>query len=149
FHDAPDGFDADMTLRGGRIFVTTSKKGGAKVRVRVAGEAWDAHLTDDRSELVVEVVPSFEPGTPFQKDGGEMVPVAAAFVITKGTVGLSKAGMKDFGPVVAPRLYAWNSKDGSMKETNERGLLEFFTRFPVLPPDPSGVQQARSQVMQK
>jgi len=149
FHEPPEAVDADLTLISGRIFLTTTKAGSAKVRLRIASEVWDVSLADDRSEALVEVVSTLDAGVPFIKDAKDSPRVSAAFAITKGTVGLNMQGFKDFGTVAGPRFYIWDNKANGIEESNDRNRLDYFTRFPLLPPDPTGVQQSRASAMQK
>jgi len=57
-----EGFDADLTLHRGRIYLSTKRPGGAKVRVRFLKEVWDFALTDAKSEVAFEVIHALMPG---------------------------------------------------------------------------------------
>ena len=94
FHVPPDGFDADITLLGGRIYLKSKKNDadkkpiGAKVRVRVATEVWDITLPDDKADVLIELVSWFEPGTPYARTGGSRPKIEARVAAVAGTVGL-------------------------------------------------------------
>lgn len=57
-----DGFDADLTVHRGRVYVGTTKPAGAKVRVRFLTDAWEVTLADDKSEVVFELFHAVGPG---------------------------------------------------------------------------------------
>ncbi|HET6571956.1 MAG TPA: hypothetical protein VFG68_00005 [Fimbriiglobus sp.] len=58
----PAGFDADLTVHAGRVYLTTKKPDGAKVRLRFRDQVWDLTLADDKTEAVLEVVHTLVPG---------------------------------------------------------------------------------------
>lgn len=63
FHKPAAGFDADVTLHAGRVYLR-SKKGPKEltvVRVRVATEVWDLTLPDPATEVLVELVSGYRP----------------------------------------------------------------------------------------
>jgi len=70
FHVPPDGFDADITLLGGRIYLKSKQATGSKVRVRLGSEVWDLTLPGTESSVLVELITWFEPGTPYALKGG-------------------------------------------------------------------------------
>jgi hypothetical protein len=57
-----DGFDADLTVHVGRVYLTTRRPGGAKVRLRFASEVWDVTLADAKTEVVFELTHAPSPG---------------------------------------------------------------------------------------
>ena len=101
-----DGFDADVTVHRGRVYVATTKPAGAKVRVRFLTDAWEVTLGDDKSEVVFELSHVVSPGTIVEP--GQ---TTAGLAVTAG-----KATVKfRYGP---PRTLArgddvaWDSKGG-------------------------------------
>jgi hypothetical protein len=60
-HVPANGFAADLTVHAGRVYLATTRPTGARVRVRVPGNSWDAYdvwdvtLTDAGSDVAVEV----------------------------------------------------------------------------------------------
>lgn len=145
----PEGFDADIAVRCGRIFVTTTKPGGAKVRFRTGERVWDATLTNDKAEALLEVIPSYEPGVPLLNEGGETPRMSVAFAASRGKVGLNVPGAKDFGTLTAPKAFFCTSESGPIEEIPGNEKTDYFTRYPLLPPDPNGVRQARALAMQR
>lgn len=146
FYEPSEGIAADLSLSAGRMFLQGTKA-GSRVRVRAGGLVWDAHLTDDRAEVLVEAVPTLEPGTPFFPGVVDTPRSAVAFVITKGTVALSIAGVKDYGVLTSPRYLIWDSGAEAFEEGNDRGKMDYYSRFVLLPPDE--LQQSQSRAMQK
>ena len=54
------GFDADLTLDRGRIYLSNHKtKGPVKVRLRFAGEVWDLTLLDPDTEVGVDLIQAY------------------------------------------------------------------------------------------
>jgi hypothetical protein len=81
----PAGFDLDLTLDRGRIYLVGAKK-PTPVRLRFAGEIWDVTLADDTTEIVVDVVAAFA-GEPFVRDGkGESPLMQAQLGVVSGQV---------------------------------------------------------------
>jgi hypothetical protein len=93
FHPPPDGFDADISLLGGRIYLKSRKLDAdrkavpAKVRVRLAGEVWDVTLPDGDSDALVELISWFEPGTPYARKGGSRPKREGRVAAVAGSVG--------------------------------------------------------------
>ena len=61
-HLPADGFDADLTVHAGRIYLTTTQPNGARVRLRFRDQVWDLTLADAKTEVVLEVVHALDPG---------------------------------------------------------------------------------------
>src|SRR5205823_11831144 len=84
-HAPPGGFDLDLTLERGRIYLV----GGPKpihARLRLASEIWDVTLADDSTEVVVDVVAMYA-GEPFARDGkGESPLVQVQLGVISGQV---------------------------------------------------------------
>ena len=91
FHPPGAGFDADLTLVGGRIYLKSKKPDGdkksaaRKVRVRVASEVWDVTLTDEKTDVLVELVSWFESGTAYARTGGAAPKLEARVAVLSGT----------------------------------------------------------------
>jgi len=118
FHAPAAGFDADLSIDAGRVYLTTLKKdGGAKVRVRFAGETWDVVLPDDRSEVMVQAHRAFVPGTPYAREGGEMPRTEAQLVVVRGTAGLiAPARFKKIDKLAVWSRIEWDSTSGILRE---------------------------------
>jgi hypothetical protein len=70
-HKPPAGFDLDLTLERGRVYLSNRKKGGpARARVRFAEEVWDSTLRAPGAELSLDIArkqlppPPEPPGKP-------------------------------------------------------------------------------------
>ncbi|MDB5307975.1 MAG: hypothetical protein JWO38_2177 [Gemmataceae bacterium] len=132
-----EDFDADITLLAGRIYVSTSRPAGGRVRVRFAGEVWDITLADAKSEAVVEVKTAFDPGTPFAREGGQKPRVDALFAVVRGTAGLAAPErFKTFDKITAPAAVAWDSKGGTISDPKpvEPGN-QYYDRFQLVGSD--------------
>jgi hypothetical protein len=107
-HVPYDGFDADLTLHAGRVYLAAGKGMGAAVRVRFRNEIWDVTLPDNTSEAVVQVhhelVPGAEP---------ELPKTTAVVHVLKGTAGV-KVRFKTVPKVSAGEVLTWDSKGGTL-----------------------------------
>jgi hypothetical protein len=112
-----EDFDADITLLAGRIYVTTTKAAGGKVRVRFANQVWDVALPDAKTEVMFEVSTSFDPGTPFAREGGPLPRVEAQAAVIRGTAAIAMhKRSQTFPKVASPSVLAWDSKTASVAE---------------------------------
>jgi hypothetical protein len=118
FHSPAPGFDADLSLDAGRIYLSTLRKdGGAKVRLRFGGETWDVALPDDRSEVMVQVHRAFIPGTPYAREGGEKPRTEAQLVVVRGSAGLNApARFKKFEKLATWSRIDWDSTSGALRD---------------------------------
>ena len=93
FHPPAAGFEADITLLGGRIYLKNKKVDAerkpisVKVRVRFPGEVWDITLPDGNADALVELISWFEPGTPYARAGGSKPKREARVAAVSGSVG--------------------------------------------------------------
>ena len=140
--DGGGDFDADLTLLAGRVYLTTTRPAGARVRVRVAGQVWDVSLPDTKTDVLVEVITTFEPGAPFVRDGGT-VRVEAQVAVLRGAAGLAVAGRaKPFEKVVAPAVFAWDSKTGTLTGPKPIDPANaYFDKFPLVGSKPGELVQ--------
>ncbi|MBX9580854.1 MAG: hypothetical protein K2X87_11150, partial [Gemmataceae bacterium] len=125
--------DADLTLLAGRVYLSTTKPGGAKVRVRFAGEVWDITLPDDKATVAAEVMTAFEPGSPFARQNPP-VRVEAQAAVVRGAAGLAAPErFKAFDKVAAPAVVVWDSKAGTLADPRpiEAGN-NYFDKFPTI-----------------
>lgn len=117
FHTPSKGFDADVTLLAGRIYVATRKPGGARVRVRVASEVWDVTLPDEKTDVMVDSVTGFVPGTTTTEGKGEAPRTDVRAVVVRGSAGIrAPRRPKDFPAVAAPAIVRWDSKSGRLSD---------------------------------
>ncbi|MBX9627229.1 MAG: hypothetical protein K2X82_25725, partial [Gemmataceae bacterium] len=145
FHPPPPavegtpGFDADLTLLAGRVYLKTAKPGGAKVRVRLAGEVWDVSLPNPDAEVAVEVATAFEPGAAYDRDGGS-ARVEARAAVVRGTAGLAAPDRFKSFDKVSGAVVEWNNKGGTLADP--RPLEPGNSYFDKFPPVAAGVGAA-------
>jgi hypothetical protein len=77
-HAPPAGFDLDLTLDRGRIYLVGGQK-PTVVRLRFASEIWDVTLADDSTEVIVELTALYA-GEPFARDGKGESPLVQALL---------------------------------------------------------------------
>lgn len=103
-HAPPDGFDADLTLDRGRVYLTTTKAGApTRVRVRAGGHAWDVTL-EAGSHVLVDSVTVFA-GEPFRRDGDGPRPVTRVTVaVVDGQAKVGFDGANETALAAAPEV---------------------------------------------
>jgi hypothetical protein len=133
FHPPAPGFDADLTLDAGRVYLTTRQAGGAKVRVRVGTEVWDAALRGDKSEVLVQAGAAFAPDAPYrpapwdQPGGGERPRTEARLVVTRGSADFhAPARFKKLDALAAGTEVAWESKRNELAGPRPAKKEELF-----------------------
>ena len=147
--DQGEDFDADITLLAGRIYLKSTRPMGSRVRVRFAGQVWDATLPDAKSEVVFEVIASFDPGTPFAREGGALPRVEVHGAVVGGTASLAiPERFKSIPKIAAPSGLTWDSKAGVLLEPKPlQAGNGYYDRFPLQPSDHGkAVQKALSEM---
>lgn len=127
-----DGFDADLALKVGRIYLSTKKPAGSKIRLRFASEVWDITLADAKSEVVFELTHALVPG-----EIPEAPRISAGMAVREGQASLTLP-LKD--PVKLPKggeAY-WDSKGGKPDiRPQPKGPLpqamSYWSRLPIPP----------------
>jgi hypothetical protein len=136
FHPPPAGFDADLSLDAGRVYLTTTprKGGGAKIRVRFAGETWDISLPDEKSEVMVQAHTAYVPGTLFSREGGEKPRTEARFAVVRGgATFVAPARFKKFEKLPTWTEIAWDSKSGTLSDPRSVPADDPYTvRLPLM-----------------
>ena len=134
-HQPAPGFQADITLLGGRIYISTKNPDGAKLRVRFASEVWDITLKDDKTDTMVELVSAFVPGTPYLRDGGELPRLSARIAVTRGVAEIVvPKRFKKSADVQGPAAFTWDSTGGAVNgpkpfERNDPSYARFVDTF--------------------
>src|SRR5579883_3336875 len=146
FNSPADGFDAELTVHAGRVYLTSRRPAGSKVRLRVRDEVWDVTLPDNKTEAVVEVVNSLVQGISKDIDPSELPLTTAVLAVTKGAAGL-KARYKDLPQVKANEVVEWSSKGQGLRGPNKvqagpgGGPSAYFSRYEL----PVGEQAKAAQ----
>lgn len=134
-HSPPAGFDADITLLAGRIYLKSDKPGGAKIRVRVVNEVWDIALPNAEANVLVELISWFEPGTIYARMDGSHPKREARFAVSFGTAGFSApARFKKFDKMLAHQQVTWDSTSDTLTEPR---AIEPEKREELVNPDPT------------
>lgn len=139
FHVPPAEFDADITLIAGRIYLKSKKLDsdkkptGARVRLRVADEVWDVTLSNERSDVLVELISWFEPGTPYARKDGARPKLEGRVAVMLGTAGLSApARFKKFDKLSEGTQVVWDSSSGTLSDPRPIDNPQEAARVPTL-----------------
>ena len=128
-------FDADLSVLAGRVYLSTTRPGGARVRVRVADEVWDVTLPDPTATVAVEVQTAYDPGSPFARGGGGPPRVGGQAAVVRGTAGLAAPDrFKRWEKVAAPAVVVWDNKGGILGDPQPlEPKNNYFDKFPPVP----------------
>ncbi|OWK34870.1 hypothetical protein [Fimbriiglobus ruber] len=125
------GFDADLTIESGRIYLGTKRQAGAKIRLRFRSEVWDLTLADEKSEVVFELTNILAPGA-----ATEAPRAFAGVAVQSGRVGLKGRGM-DAGELPTGGEARWDSRTGKtdvlIKPDPSPLRTAYLAKFPVYP----------------
>jgi hypothetical protein len=133
-HIPDDGFDADLTLHSGRIYLTAAKPTGAKIRVRNSGELWDVALADGTADVVIETTRRVSPGMAAEIDPADKPQTTLQLAVLKGRAGLKNRhrNLPDLG---AGDTVTWTSKGAGFAGPRKLGKDQSFARLPANPTD--------------
>lgn len=123
----PPGFDADVRLERGRLFIKATRPDGAKVRLRLHDDFVDLQLPDDKSEVLAEHASVYN-GEKIDRSTPTPPVGRAAVCMTQGTatVRFNKgAGLVLHAPPGTPAVMNWNSQSGARPSA---------TKFDAVPP---------------
>ncbi|MFM8273528.1 MAG: hypothetical protein ACKODX_14540 [Gemmata sp.] len=133
FHPPEAGFDADITLLGGRIYLKAKRPTGAKVRVRVSTEVWDVSLPNEQADVLVELISWFEPGVPYTRSGGALPKAEARVAVVAGTAGIAAPRRFKSVPAVAlEHQLTWDSVTASLVGPKPVENVQEVTPTPLL-----------------
>lgn len=157
FHTPAAGFDADLTVLTGRVYIATLKPTGAKVRLRLADEVWDVTLRNAgadvlarvqaalvgndlfapfwdalRTDVLVQVHTAFQPGT----RTGEKARTDATLAVVSGVARVAAPQrFKTFDAVVAGQQITWDSVRGRLSDEQPIPPELFPHLDPAVPPE--------------
>ena len=132
FHDPYQGYEADLTLHVGRVYLTAAKPTGAKFRVRFKDEIWDITATDDRTEVVVQVDHVASPGA------DESPTTYAACHVNSGTAAF-RSRQTDAPKVATGEGLFWTSTGAGLMgpqkpdEKSQRQASAYYARTGIFP----------------
>lgn len=131
-HAPPAGYDLDLTLDRGRIYLMGSARVPTNVRVRFAGEVWDVTLTAPESELLVEFTAEFK-GEPFRREGKGESPTMQALLAVLAGQATVKADARKFDLRTPPGQSAltWENKKAGLKALEFASTPPAWLRKPV------------------
>jgi hypothetical protein len=139
FHEPPAGFDADITLLAGRIYLKSKKFDadrkpiGAKIRMRVGEEVWDITLADGKTDVLVELISWYEPGTPYTRTEGARPKLEGRFAVVLGSAAFSAPNRpKKFDKVPGGTQILWDTSSGTLSDPRPIENMQESIRVPVL-----------------
>jgi hypothetical protein len=145
-HVPAQGVDADLTLHGGRVFLTAPMLGRpALVRIRFLDEVWDVRLADGETEVAFDRIGEAARGPLFDRD----VPEAPRALVYFGVVaGSARVRTKDYlasDDLVGGAKWKWDSKGGRpgpapKEDKDEAGVPNRWTK--AVPATPAAKELA-------
>lgn len=139
-HVPPPGFDADITLLGGRVYLKSAKATGAKVRLRLGAgdkaEVWDVRIPDATTDVLAELMSWFAPGTPYARKGGSKPRLEGRVAVVTGEVAFETRGnrFKKIDKLARWHQVTWDSVTDTLTEP---ALIEVAQREQLLDREPS------------
>jgi hypothetical protein len=134
---ADAGYDADITLDVGRIYLRSSKPSGAKVRVRFRREIWEIVLPDEKAMVAVEVLHAPTPG-PLAD-----APTTAAVLYANAGQPVFSSRSREAVKVPPGHIMLWTNTGPGLegprvpdRKRNEPAG-EYFDRIPIYPNEAS------------
>ena len=137
------GFDADLTLDRGRIFLSSRRQDGpVKVRLRFAGEVWDVTLLEPETEVGVDLLQAYTPGIDYRD---EKPLEALHLAVLSGRAGVATEA-RDFPSLKAPIALFWDNKGTGIPEPVRRLPPEEWDKWAKNPPPASN--EAEKKIVQ-
>jgi hypothetical protein len=132
FHPPPPGFDADITVVRGRVYLSALKPEGARVRLRLADEVWDLALPKNTVDVLVQVHSSFTPGARL----GDKPRTEVTLAVVAGPAQVqAPLRFKTFDSIETGQHIVWDSYTARLSEKKPTPPELFPPRDPGLPPD--------------
>lgn len=134
---AEAGFDADITFHVGRLFLSTTKPGGAKVRVRFRKEIWEIALPDAKTEVALELMHAPTPGPLME------TPVTAAVLFANAGTSTLATRNREATKIPSRQLMLWTSTGRGLEgprvpdAKRKEPAAEYFDRLPIYPNETS------------
>jgi hypothetical protein len=120
FHTPPDGFDADLTLLTGRVYLKTRKEGGARVRVRAAGEVFDITLPGPTADVMAELVYFYPPGSTYVRGKADAPRADLKVAVVAGVASVAAPERAAaFDKLTAPTVIARDPKTEQLRAPAE------------------------------
>jgi len=130
---AEGGYDADITVHVGRLYLTTTKPNGAKVRVRFLKEIWEVILPDSKTEVAFEVMHAPTPG-PLKE-----APITAAVLFVNAGTPTIATKHKEATKIPTRQLVLWTSTGRGLEGPRTpdakkmEPTVEYFDRVAIYP----------------
>jgi hypothetical protein len=141
-HKPAPGVDADLTLRRGRLYVSSAKDGPAVVRLRFEKEAWDLTLREAGTEVAVDLLKHYTRDVNYREGEG---PRAELYLcVLKGKAGL-KMDTFHYSNLQGPpgaAMFLWDNIG-----PGAQGPLHLEAVAPIWSKDPPKTDLARDMVI--
>src|SRR5262249_40456796 len=118
-HQPEAGFDADLTLARGRIYLSNhkapvkDKEQPAKVRLRFAGEVWDLTLLDPDTEVGVDLLHGYTADTNYGDGGRPWQELYRPLLAGRASI---KIESREYSNKPAPLVVHWDNKGKGASE---------------------------------
>ena len=113
-HKPEAGFDVDMTLDRGRVYLSNHRADGpAKFRLRFADEVWDLTLQEPDTEVGVDLLHAYTANINYRD--GEKPLTLLNLTVLNGKAGLVVEA-REFPHLTAPIAVSWDNKGSGIPE---------------------------------
>jgi hypothetical protein len=148
------GVDADLTLHGGRIYLSAPKTTRPlTVRVRFIDEVWDVTLVDAGTEVAIDLIGQPMKGPLYDREVPETPRFLAYFGVTQGTARV-KSGFQTSGDLVGGSKWKWDSKAGRpgpapKEDKDEIGIADRWSKVTPATPAAKDMSAAVSEMARR
>jgi serine/threonine protein kinase len=108
-HKPAAGVDADLTLRRGRLYISSGKEGPAVVRLRFEKEAWDLTLNEPGTEVGVDLLKQYTRDINYKEGEGPRAELYLCVLRGKAGVKMGEFHYSNLTGPPGPAVFLWDN----------------------------------------
>jgi hypothetical protein len=141
-HKPAAGVDVDLTLRRGRVYLSSAKEGPAVVRLRFEGEAWDLTLREAGTEVGVDLLKHYTRDVKYKEGEGPRAELALCVLKGKAGIKIDTFHYSNLQGPPGPALILWDNIGAGAQ-----GPMPVDAVPPIWSKDPPKTDLARDMVI--